>query len=421
MKYKKLLSLAVSATIFGVSPSFAGIVSLNHNGIEPSKVIEEARKIDINSIAPNVDITYNILTKNELAKNGGGEVNVVTTSQVCSVNINVDQNFNTGGMGSPWMEEKIGKSSKLSNGNQERIRTEFAILHEASHCNLYNKQDPFIYSDKSIQKALNQFYVLSGMAFDGKKTYGSVYSSLQENYADTLAAMLIIKKYGYTDDVAEVLQKTMGEREELALTFRKYGFDAHGTNFALNEVTSKDVIEFVSKNSIEKISKYAQEIATYNALKSINTYSKADNIINANSMSAGVMSLAVKMLYGKVINTNHTSNINLHLDQNKLYKLAKNVVTKIEANFSTQFKNESDVYKFVNTNGLKIGEISYEEVQKMLEMEKPESLNINDGTLANSEALPLGIMRDYKKIRAELSNPIKIDNSSTINSALKPR
>lgn len=380
MNFKKFLALGMAA-IITANAGFA--MAAGNVSIEPTKgvsidqanqIISQTHQIDINHIAPNVDVRYIVVDKH-LMKNAqvGGEALANVTEQTCSINMPVDQNFSSSYLGSQENHKFMQDVVDPANVTQAQLRTEFAVLHEASHCNLYSTERPFRADNAQVEENLNNFFKLSNTTIIGAKgeqRYDSVYHILHENYADALASMELIRKYGDTPDVLATLTKISIERHESTATFSVDGFDSHSTYFTMKEILKPETIsKIMLAKSNADLPELALQIANKGTFKAINTYGDVNNIIGTDSLFSGVSTLTTKLIYAEVLGSSETSNINMYHEKNELYTIAKNTLNAIKAEHGKELsslKTEKDVKEWISKNASLIFDESMNQVNYAL-------------------------------------------------------
>lgn len=169
----KFLTVGVVSVLTATS-SFANNINVESTvgttAQEAAYVMSLAQDIDISQLAPNVDIDYIVMQKKHVRSGGAsGEALVNITDQTCKINMPIGTDFSSSYLGTNEHHDFMKSVVTPENRNQEILRTEFAILHEAAHCNLYGTDKPFRADNRNVEELLNKYFRLSGASFLGKR------------------------------------------------------------------------------------------------------------------------------------------------------------------------------------------------------------------------------------------------------------
>ncbi len=331
MNYGKILALGLAA--------FIGSNALAAPNLEDNPAIHQlAQKVHMMQkaqVMPPVDVSFVLKPKAEILE----ESNVAFASldiskQSCVVEMNVSPEGVMGNLSSPEMVDKFSGLLHFENQKQEELHTEFVLLHEMSHCQLYGIDSPFRSSDPIIQELMNKYYQFSENQIGlNDNPIASPYYVLHENFADTMAAIQLLKNHGPTKDVLTTLQKIQVSRSEVAVSSKEeYGFDPHNSNFSLEELLTKDIIKKVLKtNSQQEIIEIALNIANKGMWKSIKTHSSFEEVISAQTLEDGALVIASVLAREGIVESDvkPTSNIQIKEQNNVLFKIGKEVAKEL--------------------------------------------------------------------------------------------
>lgn len=195
----------------------------------------------------------------------------VLNKKSCDVTITLSQ---TGDRVYMAHDDDIKELTAPKNEMQKKLSREFLLLHETSHCEFETMNEVFVIKgNPQLQKEVNYYF---------KHTYGSLmsdspYIMLNENFADTYAAVQLIKLYGDTKDVKSVINQTSLERQDQDLSNAMTGrLDSHYTHFSLHELLTKENIDKIKTTSDPtQLRQLALEIANKGTFTVLSTYSDA--------------------------------------------------------------------------------------------------------------------------------------------------
>lgn len=336
-----------------------------------NRLTEQVHVLQQKNIIPKVDVNYIIKPTEEINKQRVEAVaNLNIVSHNCTVDIHVSPEMKVSHSGSNHNREFLKDVTGSSNENQENLRTSYLTYHETSHCKLYEVKNPFKAADKDAEYMLNKYFQYSSSSYGSKNGDIGLYYMLQENFADTFAFIQLIKNHGVNKDVLSTMQKIQVERSDAANEYNKNGLIAHNTEFALKEIIKEENIKkIISTNNQEELQEIALKIANDGMWKSIKTHSNmksSDQIINVESLINGSSFLLQEFLYKDLGVDNPLSsekNVNLQLEDNVLYQVAKDSQLKLEEKFNlSSIKSIAEMKDFYNNNYEEIGHILQEEL-----------------------------------------------------------
>lgn len=429
MNFKKFITIGLAAVITSTAAMAGTINALPSAGVsaqETAVILSVAQDIDISHIAPNVDVNYIVMKTNHIRSGGvGGEALANVTDQTCQIHMPVGTDFSSSHLGTNEYHDFLKSVVTPENANQDRLRTEFAVLHEASHCNLYSSDRPFRADNPTVENNLNQYFRLSGASFLGPKgenRYESIYNVLHENYADALAAMELIRTHGDTPDVLSVISKSATERHETASSRSKNEFEAHSGNYTLEEVIKPEMISKIMLAPTNKdLQELALQVANKGTFKVINTYGNVDNIVGLDSLYSGASMLAVKQIYGKVLGQQEKSNINMHHETNELYKIATTTVNEIVKTYASDFaklKTEKDVKEWVDKNANAVFEEATNQVNYALGPQYEAHNDVNKSVAEYIKSSPKGEKLTVAQIKTKGSQDLAQVSSKDVPSVM---
>lgn len=157
-------------------------------------------------------------------------------------------------------DKDIQDKTNPQNNIQKKMAREFILLHEASHCEFSSFKDVFLIDKQpELQKDVNYYF----KHMVGNEQTDSMYSLLNENFADTYASIQLIKLYGANKDVLHIINKTVLERQDTYLTYTaQEKLDSHFTHMSLIKTLKEENIEKINiTNKSEALKRLALEIA----------------------------------------------------------------------------------------------------------------------------------------------------------------
>jgi hypothetical protein len=188
----------------------------------------------------------------------------------CDVNIGLSKDGHVVSVGE---HENVKALARPQNLQQINYNNEFITLHESSHCEYQTISEPILVKNNpEIQKNVNYFYKHGFNSFQSLDLYNAV----SENFADTYAAIQMIKMHGTNPDLLRVLKAKEFERHDLALVAEsKDSVRSHYTSFSLSKVLDETTLLKIKNidNPIE-LKQLALEIANSGVQKMIMTNDK---------------------------------------------------------------------------------------------------------------------------------------------------
>lgn len=210
-------------------------------------LITENARVNIKTMSESkmIEATDNLDSMDSKNYLGIGQAQL-TNSQArinneCVINLVYTEN---GGIHKLTHEKSILDATNFQNVNQQEIAKKFVALHEQHHCEFTNLNEPIIAFTKNpeFNKSIN--FMLKDQL--GTASQASYISLLNENYADTGAALSLMKEYGINNpDVDYVLKALTTQRHS---TYFSHPQESHTTHFSLEQVFSFDV-----KNNLDNI------------------------------------------------------------------------------------------------------------------------------------------------------------------------
>lgn len=194
------------------------------------------------------------------------------------------------------INDKITVDKKISS-----YYTEFFLLHEASHCLLYRTENPF-YGFNNLSKVLNYYYI----APSGKPYMTTLYSALQENYADSLATLYFLKNHSYSEDALKFIKLLSFGRDIL---IGKLNYEAHQTKNTIDSSISNNYLN----TSYDMLPNIALELSTNGLIKTL----KEKNVDIKSLVNDHVIMYNIKNMKNNISNSKN----NEPLFKNKLYNI----------------------------------------------------------------------------------------------------
>lgn len=257
--------------------------------------------------------------------------------------------------------DDIKELTAPKNDMQKKLSREFILLHETSHCQFETMDEVFlIKGNPKLQKEVNYYF---------KHTYGSLmsdsaYLMLNENFADTYAAVQLLKIYGDNLDVKSVIHQTSLERQDNDLSSAMTGrIDSHYTHFSLHEVLTKENMDKIKATSDPaQLRQIALEISNKGTFTVLATYSDALQTLFEQ----------YSMIESTLLNANNNSITSFYAASNANSKIKFNQIST-DASFFQQLGNE--VLKKINLDrkldkNKNIALFSEEEIIKLREVAK---------------------------------------------------
>lgn len=372
MKYGKILALGLAALIS------SNALAAPNLGDNPAihQLTEKVQMMQKAQVMPPVDVNIVLKPKAEILE----DVNLAFASldiakQSCVVEMNVSPEGVMGKLSTPEMVDKFSGLLHFENQKQEELQTEFVLIHEMSHCKLYGIASPFRSSDPIVQELMNKYYQYADNQIGlNDKPVASPYYVLHENFADTMAAIQLLRNHGPTKDVLTTLQKIQISRSELAVSGKEeYGFDSHHSNFSLEELLTKDNIKKVLKtDNQQELIEIALNIANKGMWKSIKTHSSFEEVISAQSLEDGALSIASVLAREGITesNGNPDSNVQLKEDNNVLFKIGKEVAKELKEQIIAKgLTSDEEIDSFFSENETQIRDSVAQKLDKEITVE----------------------------------------------------
>lgn len=250
----KIKFLAIGAFALGISTQVLASDNKINTDIQYKikQNIEQSLQLQFDNhiLKEHSDITINIIpsldTLKKQAKPGTKlpekinltENNATLVNNVCKVALSFDDQGNVPAL---TEGEEILSVTQFKNENQKKIAQQFIALHEQFHCEFTTIENPIIIPNESdsFNKKIN--YLLKDQmsaAFFKKVSY---IDTLNENFADTSAALALVKQYGANDpDLNYVLKALTTQRHD---AYFASDYDTHASHFSLEAALSQDNLE----------------------------------------------------------------------------------------------------------------------------------------------------------------------------------
>lgn len=430
---KKRMKLASNFIKMGITATLISIPLLASAGLElaTSKYQDEMRDVikisqEKGYLKSNINLSikealtdsrYNRLTESENHSN-------IIDKEKCDVTITLSSKGDTVFMAD---SENLKAITANQNEEQKKISRHFLLLHEASHCEFSKTKDVFLIKDNpQLQKEVN-YYLKHAWGTD---QIDSPYSLLNENFADTYAAVQILKIYGATSDVKKVLNNMLLERQDMDLSYSVGGkVDSHYTHFSLAELLKKENMEDIKNTSKpEELKTLALKISNQGTNTVLATYSDIlpglfeqqtmidSTLINANnnSISAFIASNTLKINL-EAVQTSSTLSFFEQLGNEVLlknpiprsYNTSKAVVSWTESQIKQMTELSSSVFKNRYENEWeKIEDVSNKFINYVKTTTTPDLNEKTDvsTTFAELEIKKLKIIKEHQERSIELDS-----------------
>ena len=129
--------------------------------------------------------------------------------------------------------------------------------------------------------------------------------------------MEMIRKYGDSPETISMLTKLAAERQGVAVTLSKGGFDSHSSGGVFEKILTPEMISkiMLAPNNKE-LQKMALEIANESTYNVIATYGDVHKIAGEENIYSGAVSLTSRLLFAKVSKDNTHQNVNIDKEGN---------------------------------------------------------------------------------------------------------
>ena len=168
--------------------------------------------------------------------------------------------------------KELKEITKIQNDEERQLSNNFYLYHEINHCNFSNKKEIFLIDGQpELQKKVNYYF----MNMSGSHLNDSLTEIMHENFADTMAAIQLIKTHGYNQATSSLLNKIAIERYETGFNYinSENRIESHNTYLSLKEILKTENIDFIIKESDNnKLELFAQKIANKSVYTLANTY-----------------------------------------------------------------------------------------------------------------------------------------------------
>lgn len=375
-------------------------------------------------IPKNINISFNKVSEKQINEERlQAEALTDVSQETCNVKINVTENMKVGFSGTSINRKMFKDITEAKNQEQESLRTEYIVLHEASHCKLYEVKDVFKTGDSQVDNLLNQYYKFSGHNYSGGNGDASAYYILHENFADTHAFMHLLREHGPSNDLLKTIQQVQIERSEAASQNNPNGIIVHNTEFSLKELLKpENITKTMSLKSNQEVQEFALDIANKGMVQSLVNTDVA-RVVSLESLESGATNLFTSVMFKDTVGKTTESNISINWENNSLLYMANNAYKEFKANHDTSHIKTAQQYTdFVKANSGEIKDIVSKHVQNEMEQQfnKGNDIvsSINDHFYKTPQTPSLNIQQVKEQgikdleTTAQLANTFKQVNSS---------
>ena len=305
----------------------------------------------------------------------------------CNVYLYYDKN----GIQLEEMNKQIQEISNFSNKEEQKLFRIFVILHESSHCEFLNMNNVFLLPNKELEKKVNYYFKY----MQDSQQMSSLYTLLNENFADTYAAIQLIKIYGNNNSTLNVLNNFTTIRETLKFSAfeQQDKIDSHFTDGSLeNILKSENLKQIEITTSPEQLKELALTIANEQINKIISsnldrtkTLFKED-VVAKSLLGAFFYQIKANNLYCTEDSFYQKTAFSMLQEQKKLnYKIDINNLTVPQINeiqdltynkLETLFNNSDIGTDFFNTSNYWLQWI-------LTQTTKNQNIQINDNNINN--------------------------------------
>lgn len=212
------------------------------------KILDKMKEIyagkDLNKTFENSKQKNNIL----FSHSDKNDAFAISFNDACIVNMKIDEDgFGVKMEYDEYKDKKFSENLKINEKDKD-LYNEFIIRHEISHCRFTDYAQPFVVSKNKVNNDFMNSFLLNS----GAVTSSSAVSMISEAYADSLAAIQMMVKYG-------VNNKTLNQLLSKVHTFRETIAIDESDRAVLNSHDLHDSIKLLlTKEYKEKISKITQ-------------------------------------------------------------------------------------------------------------------------------------------------------------------
>ncbi len=311
---------------------------------------------DANTIPAKIGIGFKFVSEKKVTDErlqAEALLNIVDST--CNVEIHVTPDMKVGFSGSTENRDYFKSVTEAENQTQENLRTEYIVMHESSHCRMYEIKDVFKTGNNKVDTLLNQYFKFSSSSFNNsEKGDASLYYMLHENFADTNAFIQMIKEHGPTPDLLKTIQKVQIERKEATTLHNEKGMAVHNTDYALKELLKAENLEKVmSTSSPQALQDLALQIANKGLWQSVANNPSVSNVLNLESMENGTASLVAQLIRKDFNASSDEANISINFEGNQLLDTAKIVLSQIKETspLYSSIKDEASMGEFYKAEG----------------------------------------------------------------------
>lgn len=316
----------------------------------------------------------------------------------CQIDISLTPEGFVSYLGSLENKSNYFDTVRPQNKVESEVMRKFMVLHEGSHCLFSTFSYPILINDNEVlEKNMNFLFKLGAASYSSENKLiknNSLYQLLNENFADSFAAINLIKQYGKNSDVINMLHRIATQRYEQALVIEtKMSLLAHDTHFALNEILQLETIDKIMNMEDYNLLKIlALEIANRSVANVLinNTVSQA---INKNSIISGIR--------------NNLIDMNLQ----KQSESTKRLFTITNYQF---FSNEDNSFIFKIAKDIIHNDILYNEYKALKKIED-QTIFINKYITENNKNINNFINNTMNEYEEYIMKNYKTDNISIMN------
>ena len=236
----------------------------------------------------------------------------------CSTIISVDRNGDQVNL----LHSDIDRSGMILSSNAEKeIFSKFVLLHEMAHCEFSLNSSTNFKSiktgDSHVDKVLNDFFNPTN-----KTRYSNPFTThLQEHYADTYAAMVLLREEPNKNLVQSMLQSIKKSR---AISSTDNDFE-HLTSYSLQQLEHPEILAKIKTLPVEKLPDFALEISQKGVALTLAESKEFQKYLNKQvsmSLIENVFFAFSKAVEGKDFNSPEYSALGLGAQENFVSQLS---------------------------------------------------------------------------------------------------
>lgn len=340
---------------------------------------------------------------------------------VCEISLTFDDYGNIPKLANE--EGDILSVTALQNNTQRKMAQEFIALHEYYHCEFTTMENPILTPGKNsdFNKQIN--YAFKDQVSAAALQKVSYIDTLNENFADTAAAMNLIMKYGLDNpDFKFVMDSIKTQRHA---KYFQSEFDSHFTHFSLEQLLEPNNLEKLqqiktqidnnpSPTTYQQFSQFALEIANDGTNKIIvNNTKMAQSMLSVETIAYSVFKNLNTLLHFNSTSPEFRQTQTPHnlwapgVSRGLTQTIAQNLMNNIDLSDKHFFQKNGNI-------GPEGGELfSFLEEQINTKISKKDNNDV-DKSLKNIKIFQQDILNRY-----QISNFDKKDNELTKEDSLK--